>query len=205
MAGGVFISYRAEDSHSYGALLYLELSRQFGTELVFLDGESIPAGADFVAHILTRVRRARALLVIIGPRWLTATDAGGRRRIDDPRDWIHRELAEAFAAGTTVIPVLTDGAAMPDESDLPDGIARLARHQYRRLRHRDARADLARLTADLTAADPDLAAAARRPPAPPGPATVATILLRLLRSAGAAARLGPTGRDPHHQVRHQVR
>jgi len=39
----VFINYRGEDSHSYGALLYTELTRQFGDELVFLDAESIPA------------------------------------------------------------------------------------------------------------------------------------------------------------------
>ncbi len=67
-----------------------------------------------------------------------------------------------FAAGVTVIPVLTDGADMPVEADLPAGIAALGRCQYRRLRHRDATADLARLRTDLAAADPRLARAARR-------------------------------------------
>jgi len=42
------IYYREDDSYSYGALLHAELSRRFGPELVFLDSESIPAGADFV-------------------------------------------------------------------------------------------------------------------------------------------------------------
>ena len=41
---GVFINYRGEDNHSYGALLYTELVRQFGADHVFLDVESIPAG-----------------------------------------------------------------------------------------------------------------------------------------------------------------
>jgi hypothetical protein len=54
--GEVFINYRGEDSHSYGALLHAELSRRFGPELVFLDSESIPAGADFVEQLLGRVR-----------------------------------------------------------------------------------------------------------------------------------------------------
>ena len=40
--------YRGEDSHSYGALLYTELTHRFGGDQVFLDCESIPAGADFV-------------------------------------------------------------------------------------------------------------------------------------------------------------
>jgi len=96
------------------------------------------------------VRSARVLLVVIGPRWLTATAPTGRRRIDDPADWIRRELAEAFTAGVRVIPVLTDQAQMPTEAELPADIAALSRCQYRRLRHHDSTADLARIVADLT-------------------------------------------------------
>jgi hypothetical protein len=36
-------------------LLYTELARQFGADHVFLDAESIPAGADFVEELLTQV------------------------------------------------------------------------------------------------------------------------------------------------------
>jgi tetratricopeptide (TPR) repeat protein len=157
----VFINYRGEDSHSYGALLYTELTRQFGEDHVFLDAESIPAGADFVEELLERVRSARVVLAVIGPRWLTATDSTGRRRIDDPADWIHRELAEAFAAGVRVIPVLTEQVEIPDAADLPADIARFNHCQYRRLRYREPTADLARIVADLTSFDPTLAAAAR--------------------------------------------
>jgi len=108
------------------------------------------------------VRTARLLLAVIGPRWLTATDpATGRRRIDDPADWIRRELAEAFAAGVRVIPVLTDYAGLPGEADLPADIAALSRCQYRHLRRREPTTDLARVAADLISLDPVLAAAAR--------------------------------------------
>jgi len=162
MAGGVFINYRGADSHSYGALLYAELSRCFGAELVFLDSESIPAGTDFPAELVARVRGCGVLLAVVGPRWLSTADAEGRRRIDDPADWVRRELAEAFAAGVRVVPVLTDGADLPGEAELPAEIAGLGRCQYRRLRHREASADLERLRADLAGADPVLAAAARR-------------------------------------------
>jgi tetratricopeptide (TPR) repeat protein len=157
----VFINYRGEDSHSYGALLYTELARQFGTEHVFLDAESIPPGTDFVEELLQRVRSARLLLAVIGPRWLTATDPTGRRRIDDPADWIRRELVEAFTAGVRVIPVLADQAELPREAELPADIAGLSRCQYRHLRRREPTADLARIVADLTSMDPLLAAAAR--------------------------------------------
>ena len=66
--GGVFINYRGEDSHSYGALLHAELSRRFGLQRVFLDAESIPAGADYATQLLDRVRQARVVLTVIGPR-----------------------------------------------------------------------------------------------------------------------------------------
>lgn len=58
MDRAVFINYRGADSHSYGALLYTELARHFGDDHVFLDAESIPAGADFVDELLTRSGRA---------------------------------------------------------------------------------------------------------------------------------------------------
>ena len=133
----VFINYRGEDSHSYGALLYTDLARRFGADQVFLDCESIPAGADFESELLERVRSARVILAVIGPRWLSATDSTGRR-IDDPDDWIRRELVEAFTAGVRVIPVLTDHALLPAEAELPADIAALSRRQARPLRHRES-------------------------------------------------------------------
>jgi TIR domain-containing protein len=157
----VFINYRGEDSRSYGALLYTELTRQFGDEHVFLDAESIPAGADHARELVGRVRSARMLLAVIGPRWLSATDPTGRRRIDDPTDWIRRELAEAFTAGVRIIPVLTDQAELPGDTDLPADIAALSRCQYRRLRYREPHADLSRIVTDLTSLDPALAESAR--------------------------------------------
>jgi tetratricopeptide (TPR) repeat protein len=157
--GGVFINYRSADSGSYGALLYLELSRFFGSELVFLDSESIPAGADFAAELVRRVRGCMVLLAVIGPSWLAAVDELGRRRIDDPQDWVRREFVEAFAAGVTVVPVLTDDAVLPAVEDLPADIAALARCQSRRLRHREASADATRLIADLARMGGNLASA----------------------------------------------
>jgi hypothetical protein len=158
----VFINYRGDDSRSYGALLYTELTHRFGEDQVFLDCESIPPGADYVAELLRRVRSAHVVLAVIGPHWLTSTDSTGRRRIDDPDDWIRRELAEAFSSGVRVVPVLTDGASPPEESELPADIAALSRCQARPLRGREPTTDLARLVSDLTALDPDLAEIARR-------------------------------------------
>jgi hypothetical protein len=162
MNGEVFINYRGTDSRSYGALLYVELSRRFGSELVFLDSESLPAGTDFAEQLLERARQARAMLAVIGPGWLGPTGLRrlGRTRFKDSTDWTRRELVEAFAAGVKVIPVLTDDAELPTERELPACLAPLSRCQYRRLRCRDATADLDRIVNDLIASDPYLAHAA---------------------------------------------
>lgn len=200
MDHAVFINYRGDDSNSYGALLYTDLVDHFGEEHVFLDAESIPAGADFVSELLDRVRSARVLLAVIGPRWLSATNCAGQRRIDDPNDWIHRELAEAFTANIRVIPVLTDGAEPPTTAELPPDIAALSRCQYRHLRRREPTAGLARIVADLTNLDPVLAAAARsrdnaprQLPAAPGLfAGRATELATLSTAATTAPESGAT-------------
>jgi WD40 repeat protein len=156
MPDGVFINYRGVDSGGYPALLYAELSRAFGPDLVFLDVESITAGADYVTALLDRVRKASVVLAVIGARWLSEVDDAGRRRIDDPGDWIRRELAQAFAADVTVIPVLVDQAALPKDAELPPDVAALARCQYRELRNRHAGRDVARLVDDLAGLDEEL-------------------------------------------------
>lgn len=163
----VFISYRATDSGSYGALLYFELARHFGRESVFFDSESIPAGADCVETIRTSLRRARVLLAVIGPDWLIGSAAGHARDIDNPADWIRLEISEALSTGIKIIPVLIDEARLPTADELPEDIRSLNRCQYRLLRHRHASPDLRRLVADLRN-DPVLAAAfrRRRPPRP---------------------------------------
>ena len=53
-----------------------------------------------------------------GPGWLTAADANGKRRIDDPRDAVRKEVASALKSGTRVIPVLVGDARLPAEEDL---------------------------------------------------------------------------------------
>src|SRR5262249_5718922 len=101
----------------------------------------------------------------------------GQRQIDDPNDWIRRELAEAFVEGVTVIPVLTDDSTLPAEADLPADLAPLARRQYRMLRHRDADADLARIVQAIADAAPDR-----------GPASPAAAAERRSRGGGSRRR-----------------
>jgi hypothetical protein len=129
--------------------------------MIFLDA-AIKPGNDFAQELVLRAQRARVLLVVIGPRWLTAADTAGRRLIDDPRDWVRQELIHASAAGARIIPVLTDGATPPTVGQLPTELGWLGRCQFLQLRLRDVIADLRSLRDGLLAASPRLAEAARQ-------------------------------------------
>jgi tetratricopeptide (TPR) repeat protein len=167
--GGVFINYRGEDSQTAAALIDRELTARFGRDLVFLDCRSIPAGADFADELLGQPRVCSVLLVVIGPRWLTLTNESGQHRIDDPRDWIRREIVEALTYGLRVIPVLLDGVELPAETDLPADIAGLARRQYVPLRRRYTEVDLAYLVERIVEVDLGLAKVDERRQVSAGP------------------------------------
>src|SRR5437773_2664408 len=92
----IFISYRHEDSIAYAGRLYDRLIAHFGAEQVFMDIDTIEPGADFVEVIERTVGSCDVLLVIIGKRWLSATDEGGQPRLDSPEDFVRLEIATAL-------------------------------------------------------------------------------------------------------------
>lgn len=126
---GIFISYRRQDSAGWVGRLTDSLKENFGEDQIFMDIEAIEAGVDFVESINKAVGSCQVLLAIIGPRWLSVTDQGGRRRLDNPEDFIHLEIAAALQRNVRVIPVLVGGAEIPASDQLPDDLKPLARRQ----------------------------------------------------------------------------
>lgn len=124
----VFISYRRADAQGWAGRLGADLAAAFGDVARFLDLASIPPGADFLLEIERSLADACAVLVLIGPRWLDLRDEQGRRRLDDPDDFVAAEIAKALSLGVPVIPVLLGGAAMPAAADLPEPLQTLCRH-----------------------------------------------------------------------------
>jgi hypothetical protein len=135
----VFISYRRFDTAGHAGRLFDRLAARFGREQVFMDVDTIQPGQDFAQAISERVATSEALVALIGDQWLTATDERGRRRLDDPADFVRLELRAALERGVPVIPVLVEGAKMPDASALPEPLKPLARLQA--LEVSDARFD----------------------------------------------------------------
>jgi hypothetical protein len=126
-SGGIFISYRREDSAAQAGRLHDHLTQHFGAERVFMDVDAIGFGEDFARKIRESLDVTDALLAVIGKRWLDATDEKGRRRLDDPLDFVRTEIATALERGAVVIPVLVGDARMPREDELPPALAALAR------------------------------------------------------------------------------
>ena len=149
MAGKIFINYRRDDSIGMAGRLHDRLAHTFGRAKLFMDVDHIPVGTDFVAHLNSQVAECDVILVVLGPNWLGVKDESGRRRLDDPDDFVAIEIAAALTRDIRVIPVLVDGARMPKASELPDSLKPLARRHAVDVRHahfgHDAEALVARM------------------------------------------------------------
>jgi hypothetical protein len=114
-----------------------------------MDVDSISPGSDFEEVLNSALRSCAVVLVLIGPHWLTISDAEGRRRLDNPSDYVRREIREAMSQELRVIPVLLGRVAMPAETDLPPDIRRLSKRQSLALKHETYNADLLELLKQL--------------------------------------------------------
>src|SRR5512135_2594450 len=121
----VFISYRRKDSQYIADRIYDWLEREFGRDSLFKDTDAISYGWDFRKSLQDAVTRCDVLLAVIGPRWLGETDESGRRRVDDPGDWVRIEIETALKRDIPVIPLLVDGASFPRGEDLPSSLQEL--------------------------------------------------------------------------------
>lgn len=146
---GIFISYRRDDSAGYAGRLYDRLAAHFGPERVFMDVEGIEPGLDFVEAIEAAVDSCRVLIVIIGDEWTHGTDAAGRRRLDDPNDFIRLETGTALKRKIRVVPVLVGGAVMPLAAELPEELKTLTRRQAIEINHKQWDASSAELIRTL--------------------------------------------------------
>ena len=115
---GVFICYRRQDSAGEALRVYTLLSAKLGEDRVFMD-ITIPPAEDFVEWIEKNIGAAGMVIPIIGRGWLAVDPTTGRRRIDDENDILRNEIAGPLKRGMAVLPVLVDGAQMPEEGRSP--------------------------------------------------------------------------------------
>jgi hypothetical protein len=127
--GRIFISYRRDETAYPAGWLFDRLAQHFAAGQIFKDVDSIELGDDFVQVITSAVGSCDVLLALIGDQWLAITDEQGRRRLDDPADFVRLEIQAALKRHVRIIPILVDGARMPHADELPAGLTGLARRQ----------------------------------------------------------------------------
>jgi hypothetical protein len=121
----VFVNYRRQDAAGFASRIHADLARRLGSDTVFRD-VGIEPGVPYVQHITQLLGSCRVLVAVIGPEWASVTDRHGRRRLDDPDDLVCLEIEAGLKRpDVEVIPVLVEGARMPERDQLPDSLIEL--------------------------------------------------------------------------------
>jgi hypothetical protein len=201
----IILSYRRDDSAGVTGRIFDRLTQEFGTDRVFMDIDSMPAGVDFHEHLQQILADCGALLVVIGKSWRSQRK-GQPARIMDPDDWVRIEVETALERGIPVVPLLIDGASLPSREQLPESLWPLLRRNALPVDSgRDFHAQLSRLVRDLRlqldpAGTGPVAVAASSPAQPVGTASAQSVnwravgrwvlLLALIITIGAIAITG---------------
>lgn len=138
----IFINYRRETDKDAAGRLRDRLESAFSEEGVFIDVDNIRPGRDFVEEISASILQCDIFLSVIGPGWTEVKDGEGRRRLDNPNDWVRIEIETALQQKKTIIPVLLNHAEMPRALGVPESLAPLTRINAARLTHERYGADM---------------------------------------------------------------
>lgn len=125
----IFISYRRQDSPYETVSISNRLASRFGRANVFLDIAAIPLGEKFREKIAQQVASCDYLIAVVGKSWLTINDQEGRRRLDNPDDFVRLEIKAALERNIPVIAVLLHNFPMPLKELLPPDLADLTERQ----------------------------------------------------------------------------
>jgi TIR domain len=145
----VFISYRRDESAGYAGWIADSFEEYFGEDKVIRDIDVLESGLDFSEAIERALESSEVLVAVIGKHWLTATDAAGQRRLENPDDYVRVEIATALKRNMRVIPLLVQEAGMPSADELPDDLAPLTRRSAFELHDSSWREEIQRLITSL--------------------------------------------------------
>lgn len=102
-SNSVFISYRKDDSAGWSSHLAGELRSRLGQSAVFIDDSTgIPYGSQWPNQIAVALDQCRVFLPVIAPSW---NEGASRARLNDPNDWVRRELIKAYGRRQSVLSI----------------------------------------------------------------------------------------------------
>jgi hypothetical protein len=153
MSDNIFINYRRQTDAGVAGRIYDALTRALPGATLFMDVDKLTPGEDFEQGLEKSLDSCKVMLAIVGPQWATHKEPDGTRRLDNPHDFVRREISKSLGKGVRVIPVLIGGAQLPTSAELPDDLKPFAKRQAMEIRHERFSADveaLAQAIANVT-------------------------------------------------------
>jgi pterin-4a-carbinolamine dehydratase len=124
-----FISYRRSDAAQAAQSLHIQLRERFGPSRVFMDVGAIEVGDVWPDRLRRAIEKATVLIVVVGPGWLTAADRYGRRRLDQPTDWVRNEIVSAIESKKRIVTLRVGNADELQPEGLPSELRPLLNSQ----------------------------------------------------------------------------
>ena len=125
----VFISYRRSDVAAQAGRVADALRRHASEPQVFHDTADIRPGDLWREQIDAALAQCDAMVVVIGPGWLTPAPGALEPRLFDADDVVAYELAAGLAAARArrvrIVPLRVSGAVLPTKAQLPEALAPL--------------------------------------------------------------------------------
>jgi len=154
MSDNVFINYRRQTDSGVAGRVYDNLTRALPGASIFMDVDKLNPGDDFEVALGRSLASCKVMLAVIGPQWATLADEQGRPRLQDPDDFVRKEIRAALEGQVRVIPVLINDARMPGRSTLPPDLQDLAKRQAMEVRHERFNDDMAAVAAAVATTTP---------------------------------------------------
>ena len=145
----IFISYRRSDSAAFAGRVQENILRAIPNAKVFLDVNTIEKGDNFRSAITKNIEASEVFLVLMGKGWLTLDETSGVPRVCTEGDYVRYEISWALKHNKRIIPVLIDGAMMPESDMLPEDIRDLTFHNAAEIRHSRFEDDMKSLLRNL--------------------------------------------------------
>lgn len=124
----IFISYRRADSQAATDRIFDYLEPKFPNS-VFKDVDFMKPGEDFQERIRNEIERSDVVLIIMGTQWGNIQDKHNKVRLQNTDDAVRFEVETALQQHKLrkleIIPILVNGATMPEKEQLPESIQQL--------------------------------------------------------------------------------
>ena len=130
----LYLSYRREEDADLTRAIAEQFIAEFGAHSIARHSDAAPLGTDVRAFVRQQVRKATALLLLIGPAWLSSGDDQAVPRLFDENDEVYVAIDAALRYHKPIIPVLVHHAVLPAAAALPEALRDIVYYQGTQLR-----------------------------------------------------------------------